>query len=431
MTSIDNVNTANKNMDENKDNTELIKINNTIQSIEDDDIGNDIDGDNTNNAANHKPTFADKVKLKERPKSWAEQASPLPFSDNSEILDVCFGNDNENIQHNKDNQKSEIQESENQDQSDYEDNYEDNYPITPFQQQLLDRIESLENIQDILIENYDEQKKINDSLLEKNNKNYYLRINIFIHAINDNNENTIRFISKKIPLHSENYLIATFCDINQKTGNIKYDDKKLIDFLKKIESQKNINEKHVSYWINKAINDNVAVNLDITSVEIITNNNHIKSTLVHIFNEFKEKFKYQQALKEKIEEGKNKSKQHKPRFYLNSKNLDLDNEFKELKSESNVDNHFNSQVSNNNSKHDTNKRFYDNNRQEYGKLSKEQQSEIMNIRAERDCWSFLSTGTCEFGDKCHYKHDEEKRLRKQNKNKNYNNNNNNNNNYSF
>ena len=64
-------------------------------------------------------------------------------------------------------------------------------------------------------------------------------------------------------------------------------------------------------------------------MEIITNNNHIKSTLVHIFNEFKEKFKYQQALKEKIEEGKNKSKQHKPRFYLNSKNLDLDNEFKD------------------------------------------------------------------------------------------------------
>ena len=54
--------------------------------------------------------------------------------------------------------------------------------------------------------------------------------------------------------------------------------------------------------------------------------------------------------------------------------------------------------------------IYDSNRQQFKQLSDEDKQEIMNMRANRDCWKFLNTGICQFGDKCHYKHDESKRL---------------------
>ena len=220
--------TIDSNMKENTDNKELIKINANIKSIENDNNDNNQD----------KATFAEKVKSKPRPKSWAEQATPPPLSKcDQEFINACFGDDNQenntkDIESSEDNQKVDNQEEY---QEKYQEEYQedDDYQITPFQQELLDRIEYLENTQDILIEDNDKQKSINSSLKEQLDLNYYLSINIFIHAIGSNQENHFQSINKKIPLRSENFQIVTFCDINEKNGNIKFDDGKLIEFLKK------------------------------------------------------------------------------------------------------------------------------------------------------------------------------------------------------
>ena len=414
------------NMKENTDNKELIKINANMKSIENDDNNNQ-----------DKATFAEKVKSKPRPKSWAEQATPPPLAKcDSEFINACFGDDNQedntqDIESSKDNQKGDNQEE-------YQEEYQedDDYQITPFQLELLDRIEYLENTQDILIEDNDKQKSINSSLREQLDLNYYLSINIFIHAIGSNQENHFQSINKKIPLRPENFQIVTFCDINEKNGNVKFDDGKLIEFLKKREPKNNINEKHITYWINKAIKDNyIQVTLNITSVEIANDNSHIKSKLKSMFDEFKEHFEYQQALQKKIKEEQTNSKEHKPKIYINSKNIKLDNSDvndNQIKSkfDSNnqnsdsspkmvndnqicryVDNH------NNNYSKYKNKKHYDSNRQQFKQLSDEDKQEIMNMRANRDCWKFLNTGICQFGDQCHYKHDENKRLKMLNRKK--------------
>ena len=422
--------TIDSNIKENTNNKELIKINANMKSIENDD-----------NNKQDKATFAEKVKSKPRPKSWAEQATPPPFAKcDSEFINACFGEDNQedntqDIESSKDNQE--------------EYQKDDDYQITPFQLKLLDRIEYLENTQDILIEDNDKQKSINSSLREQLDLNYYLSINIFIHAIGSNQENHFQSINKKIPLRPENFQIVTFCDINEKNGNVKFDDGKLIEFLKKREPKNNINEKHITYWINKAIKDDyIQVTLNITTVEIANDNSHIKSKLKSMFDEFKEHFEYQQALQKKIKEEKNNnSKKHKPKFYINSKNIKLDNSNdndndnnndndNQIKSESDDNNH-NSDASpditndnqictyvddqlndNHYSKFKKkNKKHYDTNRQQFVQLSNEDQQEIMNMRATRDCWKFLNTGVCQFGDKCHYKHDENKRLKMQNRKK--------------
>ena len=72
--------TIDSNMKENTDNKELIKINANIKSIENDNNDNNQD----------KATFAEKVKSKPRPKSWAEQATPPPLSNRPGVYKCLF-----------------------------------------------------------------------------------------------------------------------------------------------------------------------------------------------------------------------------------------------------------------------------------------------------------------------------------------------------
>ncbi len=428
------------NNEENIDNKELIKINSNMESIENDNIDNQ-----------DKDTFAAKVKSKSRSKSWAEQATPPPSS-NKKILDNPKPlNDLESINDPKplnnslplDNLES-LDDSKpqkdlisldncqemNTDTVFSESNHEENEPLTPFQQQLLNRIEWLEQNQDILIDDNDKQKIINSSQQEE--ISYYLNISILIHATNGSNqENFIQFITRDIPLQSNNYQVTTFCDINEKNGEVKYDDTKLIEFLKKREPEENFNEKHISYWINKAIRDNYIVNLDIVSVKIYNDNNHIKSKLQNLFTGFREEFKFRQALQKKIEEDKQKRKKDKPKFYLNSKNINLDNndhqsqaqlEFNE-ETENSTDNFSFSDQSEKNDKDDEKddkfqyvnenikyKNNYQQKRKAFCKLTNEEKEDIIEKRSSKDCWRFLKYGNCQFGDQCHYKHDESKKM---------------------
>ena len=464
------------------DNEELNIIENNIKPIK----------NNTDKKFIQQNSFSNIVKQKYKPRagSWAHQAcspklSPSPMSDNSEFMDACFGDDIDN------QEKNNYEVSKNNSiTDDYQQvqNYAQDQNIS-FQNELLDRIEFLENTIDMLIEDTDKQKEINRSIEEAVDMNYYLNIDISIHAIDNQGKNHIKFIKKEIPLKPNNYRMVTFCDIDEENGDVKYDDAKLIDFLKKTEPKNNIKEKHITYWINKAIHENNIINLDIISVKIENNNNHIKSKLKKIFTDFKKQFQYQQILQQKIEESKiDLSTKNEPKFYINSKNVAIKEKFnstnKQFKNkykskkfiknneiaqhkdnvddiDDNVDEMNDDMVEQNDLAKPTdaveqinvaeptddveqndkaeptnaveqndiivdnvssnNSKFYkkinkkkDNNikRQQFVKLSLEEQDKIINLRSAKDCWNFINTGTCQFGDNCHYKHDEAKRIKK-------------------
>ena len=72
----------------------------------------------------------------------------------------------------------------------------------------------------------------------------------------------------------------------------------MIDYLKKNEPNKDFDEKHINYWIHKAIYDKYVVNLSIISVEIFHDNSHIKSELVDIFNQYKNQFSFNRNFKD-------------------------------------------------------------------------------------------------------------------------------------
>lgn len=300
---------------------------------------------------NSNSTFADKVKnrvikTKGRKKSWAEQATiPSPIPDDIEFNDVCFGEDKFNsIAISSNNEYEGLQEVEECNEEDYEvEKYEDNKEVENFNdinehqdeshQQHIDKINALSNrieylektIENLVIKN-NEQQEMNNSFLSTLDLNYYLKIQIQIHATLNTN-NILKILNKKIPLIPNNFPIVTFCDINSNNGNIEFDNTKIITFLKNIEPKNNIKEKHINYWIRKAIEEKYTVRIDVISISIENDNNHIKTKLINIFEGFKKQFEFQKILQKNIEECKtnSKSKEYKPRFYKNSNNTDNNN----------------------------------------------------------------------------------------------------------
>ena len=430
----------NSNIKNEIDEPEMIKINSTMKSI-----GDNNEDDIKNTSSND--SFADKVK---RPPSWAELAvSPPPPSCNENKNN--YNNNDYNNNDDDDNdyifEKKKLMEEDNL--SEVSDIFDDKEIRSPIIQRLLDRIEYLEINQEMLINDNDRQKLLNSSFEEKKIMNYYLSIHILIHAVNESQENIVHFITKKIYLQPENFGIITFCDINQQNGNIKYDYTKLIDYLKKNEPNKDFDEKHINYWIHKAIYDKYVVNLSIISVEIFHDNSHIKSELVDIFNQYKNQFSYQQELQRHIKESQKKDKVRKPRFYINSKQAELNNGYQKHKFNNKHKNNYESISNEDENKNKDEDEDEDNNENEgefqyytknykhqhqhhhkyknyqshqnynssnysFSELSKEEKEDIVNKRSSKDCWNFLKYGKCKFGDKCHYKHDESKRLQYEN-----------------